>query len=227
MRSIVTCSLVLAALLAGAPAARAETIWMEVGDAGQLPATAQVPMVPGALTGISGTITNAGDADMYLINITNPAAFSATTVGQPGTLFDTQLFLFRTTGFGIEANDNVSLMPLNLRSTLPAGGPLAPTTPGLYLLAISAFDNDPVAPGGLQIFPDPPGGVGVVGPTGPGGGLAITGWTGTGNTTGTYQIALTGVGGGDGAIPEPSSVVLLGLGAVAALGYCIRRRRAA
>ena len=45
--------------------------WTEVGDAGDLPASAQVPMGSGLLTSIFGSIpsTSATDADMYRLHI--------------------------------------------------------------------------------------------------------------------------------------------------------------
>jgi hypothetical protein len=211
---------------------RADFVWVEgqngTGDAGQLPATAQVTMAMGQpLSAIMGTLDTPADVDMFLIRISDPAHFSATTVGQPGTVFDTQLFLFDSTGRGVEANDDASLT--DRRSTLgPIAGPA-----GFYYLAISAFNVDPVVPGGLRIFPDPEETITPVfglpvGPTGPGGGLPIADWTGTGTDSGTYQIALTGA---DAAVvPEPSGWLLFGMGVVGVVGlarYGSRRKPAA
>jgi hypothetical protein len=208
-----------------APAsATADIIWTESGDAGQLPGTAQrtFAFTPEVISAITGTISSTADVDLYRIFIFDPARFSATTVGQPGTLFDTQLFLFSGNGSGIEANDDASRVPLNQRSTLTAGNTFSPLVPGEYLLAISAFNNDPFAPGGLRIFPDPTGLGVVVGPTGPGGALDVTGW-GTGLSTGTYQIALTGARVAD-VIPEPSSLLVFAMGTLGLLGYTWRKR---
>jgi Ca2+-binding RTX toxin-like protein len=168
------------------PAASAVTV-TEVGDAGDLPATAQVATGLGPVDTITGTISSSSDADMYRIGITGGGTFSATTVGTPGTLSDTQLFLFDASGFGVEANDDCPGTG-SVRSCLPAGG-LSPSAGGIYYLAISSFDRDPVSPGGL-IFPSFPFD-GVFGPTGPGGGQAISGWSGSGGS-GTYTIQLTG-----------------------------------
>jgi hypothetical protein len=161
---------------------------------------------------------------MYLIFISTPAAFSATTVGTAGTLVDTQLFLFNAAGLGVYGNDD-DPSGTTTRSTLPAGHALSPTTPGLYYLAISSFNRDPTSAGGL-IFPSTPF-TAVVGPTGPGGGSAVTGWTGTGGT-GTYTINLTGANFPDGTanIPEPTTMLLLGTG-LAGVAAKIRQRRKA
>lgn len=217
---------VLAALTFTAPATA--DVWVEMGDAGRLPDTAQVIFAPVStpLDAIIGTISSLTDVDMYQIFIPNPAAFSATTVGQPGTLLDTQLFLFNVAGFGVEANDDVAVG--SFRSSLPAGNPNAPTTPGLYYIAISAFNNDPVAPGGLFIFPNPSGIGMTVGPDlSAGGDLPVSGWTDLGFSQGTYQIALTGAQFvTPTVIPEPASLVLFGVGLLGVLGR-LRRRRAA
>ncbi len=211
--------LALVALLALAFPARAQ-IWTEVGDAGQLVTTAQQVQV-GALAPvntISGNIALLADVDLYLIFIPNPALFSATTAGQIGTLTDTQLFLFTDIGFGVRFNDDV--IAANLRSTIPVGS-LAGFQPGHYLLGISAFNNDPVSPGGQDIFPDTK--VGVFGATGAGGGPPLSGGVLTPGTgaTGTYNIALTGA---TGVVPEPASITLLGSGALGLLAYAWRRR---
>jgi hypothetical protein len=232
MRVIVLTGWVLIAAL-GLPAvgqAGPMNVWTEgqdgTGDAGDLPATAQVTRgesgVP--LTTIIGTIDNPNDVDMFKIIIVDPSRFSATTVGQPGTLFDTQLFLFDANGRGVQANDDVSTT--DLRSTLtPFAG-----VPGIYYLAISAFNSDPVAPGGLRIFPEPEETIAPifglpVGPTGPGGGLPVAGWTTGGLSSGTYQIALTGAEFGS-SVPEPGTFLLLGLGLAGLAGWFRRRRPA-
>jgi hypothetical protein len=198
VQAIVTCCIAL-------QSARAQS-WAEVGDAGDLPGTAQVPIGVGFITHITGTMT--GNPDMYLIHIAPGGGFTATTE-TAGTTFDTQLFLFTTTGIGIAMNDDTT-GSAPFHSTL--SGPLLSQIPaGNYLLAISVFGTEPVSAGGL-IFPDvfP----GVFGPTGPGGGSPITSWTGTGGT-GTYDILLTG------SFPAPPSVAVLALAAMAG-----RRRRA-
>ena len=187
-------------------------IWAEVGDAGQLPGTAQITLGANPLTAITGTIS-AGDADMYLIYIPVAGAFSATTVG--GAAFDTQLFLFTAAGMGVATNDDNGS---GLLSTLPAGGSFL-VSAGNYYLAISGFNNDPTSVGGL-IFPSTfPG---VFGATGPGAGSPVSGWTGGGGT-GAYTITLTGA---QFAVPEPGSVVLLA-GIVGLIGRAIRRKQLA
>jgi hypothetical protein len=187
--------------------------WFEVGEAGQLPGTAQIVAGAGALESISGTVSSANDADMFLIFISNPATFSATTVGPGGTLDDTQLFLFNAGGLGVYANDD----SVGVRSTLPAGNPNGPLVAGLYYLVISSYNNDPTSAGGL-IFPSTPF-TSVFGPTGPGGALPISGWSGSGGT-GTYTINLTGAS----FVPEPGSAALLGV-SLLLLGFLRRRAR--
>jgi hypothetical protein len=204
--------------------------WTEVGDAGDLLATAQIPVGEGPLTSISGMLTlvfdsDSGspiDADMYRIFIADPLAFSATTVGL--TSLDTQLFLFTELGLGVYANDDCTPglvgCPLSgdvVQSTLPPGLPSGFGS-DIYYLVVTSFDLDPVSSAGL-IFPSFPSST-VYGPTGPGGGSAITGYSGEG-TTGAYTIALTGVD--DVPVPEPATLLLLGSGAAGVA--CAARNR--
>ena len=220
---------VLALILATGFAPGAGAIpWMEVGDAGDLPATAQVPTGSGALTSISGSIpsTSATDADMYRLHISAPSTFSATTVGTIGAsglqLQNSQLFLFNAARLGVYGRDDD---PGTFRTTLPAGSPLGPQLPGDYFLAISGFARDPVSPGGL-IFPSSPSTT-LFGPTGPGGTQPISGWTGLEAalaSRGNYRIDLTGAQFASLAapVPEPGTLLLLAAGLFAILA--LRRR---
>lgn len=169
--------------------------WAERGDAGETVATAQATTGAEALDVIQGTIGGSGDADLYVIEVTDPAAFSASTVG--GTGFDTQLFLFRADGLGVAANDDVAFGAP--QSRLPAGV-LGALPAGRYVLAVTGFDRDPVSASG-EIFPDAP--TGVVGPTGSGGEEPLRGFTGSGRP-GAYTIQVSGAAfAGDGLVFMP------------------------
>ena len=88
--------------------------------------------------------------------------------------------------------------------------------PGNYILGISQFGNDPQSAGG-EIFNQITFSE-VSGPDGPGGGSPLISWEPSGANGGSpYNILLTGSKG----IPEPATLGLLGLGALA----MIRRRR--
>lgn len=190
------------------PASARGEIVMEVGDAGDLASSAQFSTSPSDVSAIRGVLSGYHDADMFAILIENPAIFSATTDAPGTSALDTQLFLFDTDGMGVLANDDIANGngPYNPRSHLPAGS-LASLAAGIYYLAISGWDRDPVSIGG-QIFTDDQNYAGVVTAGGPGRFQPLQGWDGNGalnGGVGEYTIALTGVA----AIPEPASVVLL------------------
>jgi hypothetical protein len=207
-------------------AAFASTIWAEVGDAGQLLATAQVPAGSGALTTITGALSFV-DVDMYQIFVTGGGTFSALAQGTSSPLFlNAELFLFDSQGHGVYANDSIFPPDPFLApgaAMLPANNPLTPIVPGQYFLAISTPFLDPISLSGF-IFPclgcSPSG---VFGPTGPGGGLPLIGWSGSPFSGGSYQITLTGAEFlSTTAVPEPATVLSLGIGLVAL--FASRRR---
>lgn len=183
-------------------------VWVETGDAGELPGTAQVTMGAGALVSITGD-NSLGDADMFAIMITDEASFSATTVGVTG--FDTQLFLFNSAGMGVTFNDDSAA---SFQSTLTS---TFVTSNGLYYIAISGFDYD-AASGGLEIWLDTPFGVERA-PDGPGAGGAVDGWLDSG-AGGVYEIILTGAE--YAAVPEPGTFIAIGIGLA---GLALARRR--
>jgi len=174
--------------------------WIEVDDAGQLPSTAEITTGDGLLEFITGFLENPTDVDMYAIFITGSGPFSATTVGWT-TGVDTQLTLFDSSGYGIYSNDDESTDVV--QSTLPDRY----LTPGLYYLAISDYDWDPVSDEGF-IFPSHYPFLHlrteVEEPTDVGGGSPITGWDGLSTIGGgSYTIALTGAAPSASA-PKPS-----------------------
>jgi hypothetical protein len=160
----------------------------EIGDAGDLPLTAQEPGPAGPLASIEGSNASPDDRDMYRICLTGGGTFSASTIRGAG--FDSQLFLFDAGGMGVYANDDGTDDNGRrvLRSGLPADHAFTPQAAGVYYLAISSYDWDPRSTAG-PIFASG----GIAGPTGEGGALPIFTW-GHEDTLagGPYTIALTG-----------------------------------
>ncbi len=211
-------SLAVLALATAAAVSQAQHI--EAGDAGNLPGIAQNA---GLNSVIRGSILAPGDEDMYIISISNATLFSAVvTAPGSGPLDDSHIFLFDMAGMGIAHNDDIDGAASNFLSHLPVGNALyASLAPGTYLLAISGFDDMPKdsEPGEAEtdyIFP-----IGtlddIVGPNA-GAGPVIS-WDGTrwGTHSGSYEITMTGIG----AVPEPATLAVLGIGAAALL----RRRK--
>lgn len=198
-------------------------VFNEVGDAGQTLGTAQFTGAFGTgLSAIVGTISSSTDADLYVIRITAPTTFSATTVNAT-TSIDTALFLFSSSGVPIVTNDDAS--GTSLQSSLPAGNSFTfSLAPGTYYLGISLSGNEPINLSSQLLFAGYPGGD----PTalrGPASGVNPTTLANFNGQTsfpevGAYRIDLTSTQ----AVPEPTTVALAIVGAAALL--TARRRRA-
>lgn len=211
--------------------ALAGPIWPE-GAAGRFPSSAEPVTVPvthitGALTGSLFRGVEANDfEDMYQIRILDERdcggkGFTANTTWMvvPGGIndFNTQLWLFDASGRGLLGNDDAGpgvpqsfiSFPANDLTLQPFPGP------GIYYLAITGFNDDPLSPGG-QIF-NQASPFEISGPDGPGGLLPINNWSSNGTSDiGLYDIQLECVG----AVPEPAtcSIILVGLGFALARG---------
>ena len=198
----------------------------ESGDAGQTQATAQVTTGVGALTDIVGALASATDADLYLIQITSPGSFSASTVNATGGFLDTQLFLFTLAGAPVFMNDD-DAGGQSVLSTLGSGSSFGPVSAGFYLLGVSMSGYDPVNINGQTLFA-----AGL--PTtlrGPASGLqpALLGGFFDGTyyaDSGAYDIVLTGAAVA-AAVPEPASALLFAIGGVLGAAAALRRRRTA
>ncbi|MEP0848412.1 MAG: S8 family serine peptidase [Phycisphaerae bacterium] len=170
-------------LALAAASSAAAGIWIEQGDA---PST-----MPGQATGgtgplmhIQGQLQSHFDVDVFCIQIVDPWAFMASTLG--GAAFDTQLFLFEPGGMGITHNDNAS--PVDPQSMIT--GQFVPV-PGVYAIAISAFNRDAVNTNVLPIWEDAPFDIERP-PDGPGAPGPLASWIGAGVAWGNYQIELFG-----------------------------------
>ncbi len=148
----------LAAILALSAGSLHAQVYTEIGDAGQTLATAQATGTSSGLVliTITGNISGANDADMFLFTITSPMTFSASTVNG-STLIDTALFLFRSDGTGVYTNDDAN--GTTLQSVLPAGTNFTMSlSPGIYFLGISLSGNEPINSNSQILFAGFPGG---------------------------------------------------------------------
>ena len=205
------------ALIAGCAASANATVqcWNEIPDAGAFAVNgpmAQDTVGTGSLDQICGMGDGPDDlVDAYCIYISDPANFSATTVG--GAAFDTQLWLFTESGFGVTFNDDSQS---TTQSTIT--GQFLPTQPGHYVLVISRYDQDALGVTGGQIWSDTPFGIERI-PDGPAAASAVFGWGGISSALEEYTINLTGAE--HCTVPTPSALALMGLGGLIAG----RRRR--
>ena len=218
------CLFVIATSIAAGPSFAATHT--EIGDAGQTQTTAQPTGAPAGfvLTDIFGSLFSATDADLYLINIVNPAAFSATTFNATGGFLDTQLFLLTLSGAPVYINDD-DPSGLTTLSTLPAGNAFGPIATGFYLLGVSMSGYDPVNSASQELFAPPLISTDVRGPAS---GLQPAVLGGFFDNTffqdsGSYDIQLTGAV----TVPEPGTGSLVVLAGVLCAVTALRRRRTA
>ena len=205
MIRILLVSLAVATAAFAGPCTAGPGVWNEKnyggGDAGGLPANADVTIGSGALNTICGNIANSTNGvDMYEIDITS-STFTATASDRNGSTLDPALFLFNLNGNALYGDEDGTLSGLTL-------------TPGLYYLAITSDGQDP-RHAGNDIFTL---GAGLLTPT-----LShtqIDGWDSGGDSGGEYSIALTSAQFAQ--TPEPAALGLVGVGL---LGLGVLRRR--
>lgn len=187
-------------------------IFTEVGDAGELLNTAQT--VGTGFDKIAGELFNGLDVDLYKIFL-NKGFFTAST--EDSANFDTQLFLFDSSGKGVIMNDDV--VGFNDQSTIKVS-----LSEGIYYLGISGWDTAPISSSGL-IFPESfagnPAHTELLGPTGPGGSEPLSGWVQdeSNQNGGDYQITLSVT-----PVPEPASTLSIVMFGALSTGSVLKRK---
>jgi len=188
--SLAAFTLALFTLLAIAPRAHAAA-WTEVGDAGQLPATAQSTAGTGPLTEIDGNLVSPDDVDMYCIHVTDVPGFFANL--QCVIIQGPNLWLFDATGKGVAMNSFCQGGAKGVSGAFLSGT-------GTYYIAV-AYDAVYPFAGPDQIWLN--GYTPQRAPDGPGAAAAITSWNGPPNPgpLNPYRITLLGAAFCDAATP--------------------------
>ena len=241
MLAVLLCATAILVFASGIATAQ---IWSEVPDAGDFPiGTFQDTVGVGNLAAIDGSMIwdpDGDHVDSYSIIVTDPAAFSASTHPDDGGFFlddggfedDSRLYLFRTDGSMVMANDDSPSGSLESLltdpSTWPDGAAGLINSPGSvvagqkYIVAVTYFANDVLDGGGVPLATFSPfDGLHGVDP-------ASTGVAGSWENPGDvdlswdYRIALTGAE--YCRVPEPTSLGLFALGVLGLL-YGVRTKK--
>ncbi|MEY3143049.1 MAG: hypothetical protein RLY21_1542 [Planctomycetota bacterium] len=232
LRSVAVASS-LASLAIGS-AAIAGPIWEgdTESDAKQNPDDAQVITTEGSVALIKGRLTgsslmgNVDYIDMYLLNISTPAALRISTAGGQfggGAAFNSQLFLFQAVqnsqgqfvARGLLANNDISGENSGSLLTNAAndGSQFVLGQPGLYFLAITTSGINARNANGGPIWPA----LNQPGVSSFGNFQNFANWAGDpAGGAGDYEIRVEGITG----VPAPGALALLGLA-----GLRPRRRR--
>ena len=196
-RLITTFAIAVCALV-GASSARAQ-VWTEIGDAGPIVATAQVPLGTGALITIDGTLGASTDADVYAVQMLAVAPTGLPLIQSQCTVNQgPNIFLFDATGKGV------------FTTSICGGGnktilaPLVALPVGTYYVAIAFSGLDPQSAAGpiWLSFLSP-----QHAPDGAGAAQALTGWSGTPlvQPVNPYPITLGNMGYVGGTVPTRRS----------------------
>lgn len=209
---------------AGNTVATAQAI---AGSAFTLPIPGTVFAGLGPTATVQGGLQTSNDVDFYSFFLLTSANVNIDIDNNPFT-FDTVLSLFNSSGTLIAYDDDTSSGDAGSESGLDSFLGTLTLAPGTYYIAISKFANFPTASSGASLSS-------LVRPDGLFGGNAVANAT-AGNSSFGSSVSETAAGGaaynlyvsvGDATVPEPSTLSMLGLAGIVALGARKRLSRRA